>query len=632
MTTYGEASVVEEDQAPHLDLSFVSPETMDQIRREQYRELNNASFDAILSLDHWRDAITPGLGLNSKAQQEVAAEFDEDAVAYVERHLESVPPDARDLVRKTAVAWVQRCSVHRMDDEEWYLGKRNEAGQRQPAGWDYLAARIRKLIATYEGTPIDDDPQDDTAHPFRRHFEDDPLDEGAEREPRHRRLRDLPMLGAVAISNGFGRLRDRLYHRHEEEEEVEEHEERRRAWPYAVVAAGGLALAGAGLYLLLDRAGATHILTHPHPGRTPSPPSTFHPSPPSNGHHLVSQVPRGTELYGPAQTSELTRNWAAGTNAHHILHFVGERRGHLTLQLEDVAPDGTVINGHAVDLAQADNLRANITVNVRGQLNTISVPMQGDSLDLHGNLAKLLQSGKFSTVEVVRQHGAREQVFSTVVGNGHSISARAFRSSLNQIQQTTTGQGAGGNSNPHNIANPPAPHKTPPPTYRIRPGEPNEAPGDDTGFWHNPIVDGTMIAAGLAIAGGAAVAADRNRHRTTEEIEESQGPRPLGLDILRGDDVRLPPEREQEYAEEIQDTLQGSDTAWLQPGRTREEYIHDFTPVAEHAVDVVGGDMRAGDRDQLVAHLVREYCAGTPEQIYERLRGLNDAEVAPDVR
>lgn len=629
MTTYGEASVVTEERSPHLDLSFVSPETMDELRREQYGELHAASFEALFDPDHWRDAITPRIGRDSIAQQRVIEKFDEEAAAYVEAHLENVPPDARDLVRQVAVPWVIKCSVHNMDDEEWYLGRTTPEGQQLPSGWEYLESRVRKLIATYEGTP-EDDPEDRRVYPPIVPIEDEPIDDEVEREHRHRRLRDLPLIGAVAAANGFDRLRNRWRQRHEDEDE-----EHSRRWPYAVIAAGGLALAGAGLYLLLDRAGvAHHILATPHPGKTPHPsppPSTGHHVVPPTGHH-VAQAPRGTEVFGPTQTSELTRNWADGTNARHILHFVGERRGQVTLQLENVAPDGTIINGHAVDLTQAENLRANITVNVNGQLNTISVPMHGDSLELHGNLAKLIQSGKFSSVEVVRQHGDAEQVFSTVTGKGRSISARALRSYLNQVQQQVTSQGAGGNSAPHNIVTPNAPHKTPTPapTITIRP-EPNEAPGDDTGFWHNPVVDGVMIASGLAIAGGAVVAGSQRNRRTEEVIEEADEPQHVGLGILGADAVSLPQEREQEYAQEIQGILHSDDMSWLQPGRTREEYMRDFTPVAEQAVDELSGNISAGDRRRLVAHLVNEYCEGDPEEIYLRLSALSDSAYRPSV-
>src|SRR6185437_13325725 len=141
MTTNGEASVATIEGEPHLDLSFVSPEAMDALREEQYKELNNASLEALLDADHWRDAITPEMGIRSNAQQRIVAGLDEAAAAYVERHLDSVPPDARDLVRKVAVAWVIKCSVHRMNDEEWYLGKVTSEGQRIQPGWEYLEER-----------------------------------------------------------------------------------------------------------------------------------------------------------------------------------------------------------------------------------------------------------------------------------------------------------------------------------------------------------------------------------------------------------------------------------------------------------------------------------------------------------
>jgi hypothetical protein len=523
-----------------------------------------------------------------------------------------------------------------MDDEEWYLGKETPSGDRLPSGWEYLKERLEKLVATLEGRsdeepevitedpPTDrvaDDPDSLLVRPQVIDPEDNQGEVESEHDHEHRRLRDLPLLGAIAISNGIDRLRDRWRQRREEDE-------RHRTWPYAVVATGGLALAGAGLYLLLDRAGAHHLLTTPPTGRTPStiPPITP-PSVPKNG-HLIPQVPRGTEVFGPLQTSELSRNWATGSNAHHILHFASGRRGHVLLQLEAVSPDGSAINGQAIDLSQAANLRANITVNVNGSLNTISVPMHGDSLDLHGNLAKLIQSGKFSTVEVVRQHGNSEAVFSTVPGNGRSISARAFRSYLNQVQQQTITSG-GGSASPYSTPAPIAAHKLPP---TIIPAERGESPNDDTGFWHNPIVDGTMIATGLIIAGGAAVAAGRNRHRTTEEVEEGDEPQRVGLDIFGADAVSLPAEREQEYAKEVQGILHEGNTTWLRPGRSREEYITDFTPVAEAAVNELGGDMPARDRGQLVNHLVNEYCAGTPEEIYARLRGLSDAPEMPTAR
>jgi hypothetical protein len=480
MTVFGEAPVPSPEHSLSLDLSFVTPEAIDQLRQAQHDLLFEAGRDALQKLNI-AEAFSKGAQVTENARQEVAAHFDDLATEYVDNHLQTVDPSVQEHLREELVPLVIASSVNHMGDEAWHLGDQTDDGSRTVSGWGWMDMRVNGLVREYErvhapaddpeplptireddgrrepsipvpiievddgdrGAPLKDGGKDSVPAPAGGGEDGDddvppndlkelPEPDEGDHPPRtRRRLGDLALLGTVVAMDRIGRFGDRIRDRLQQGDDTD-----RRNRGRAALIAAGIALAGAGLIYLLERSGVHHgAITpgnhHVLPHRTPTP---------RTGHHK-GPLPNGAKLLGPHQTEELERAWATGGDANHMLRFVSDRRGHIAFVLEGLHPDGSVINGHAVNLAQAHDLRANITLNVNGQPETLSIPMRGDRLDLSGKLARLIQRNNFSTVEIVRSHGSAEDVFSTATGNGRPISSSALQRYLTEVQKLASGQG-----------------------------------------------------------------------------------------------------------------------------------------------------------------------------------------------
>ncbi len=378
---------------PEFDISFAEPDAIDQLRHDQREAVHQAGANA-MQQSTITEMLARGPTIHEVARAEAARHSVEE---YVDANL---PPDlvtAHPELRDRLIGLILPYSVHHMNDRQWKYSTRGPDGHRLPSGRDELRERLADFKDEHFLAPLPS--------------------------------RSLPphLLALAALKTNSERMGERMRNH--------------RGRTAAII--GGVVLLGVGLALwksgALDGIGhffsgshgpATHPTGGPRSGVGAAPPR-MHPhgpnrtSPPPSRHN-PNFPPEGIRVFAPEQTANVQRTWAGGTNANHIFHIIPDKHGSgVTIELQDIQPGGTTLNGRAVNPEDVYNLRANTIVNLNGHQETVSIPMPHGRAHLIGKIAGFIRRRGFATLEAVRMHGPRrEDVFSTVVGNGQRISGK----------------------------------------------------------------------------------------------------------------------------------------------------------------------------------------------------------------